>query len=598
MITDNKYILSYYNKFLLRGAFLMAAAVVSQAAVAQSATSVINIDRTIVPEQRAATRMNSFNPTIFVPDPEKRTLTVTEYTGTAPLTPMLTRLSPARYDDTVAIYPYRGYALAGYFPLAETALAAGYRFLDNSTSTVGAWLNYDGSAYKTHDLRFHDQNVALDLYGSHAFKWGTFSAELNYSYRHAGVNGDDLPGVKVPEAAGLNMFDAVLSYTSPRSRKIIWGAAVRYDLNRYSSAVYGKHEEYSLMNDWIEDGKGALSDLFTFNGSVAFGAQNNRPWGGIDAEISYFRSRGLNVPDLPYHLMPELRNIYPVVDHHLTEYSVTPFVNFGKSTFNARVGVRFMFHEGWDSSMRVAPDIKLGWKPSGLFSLYADFNGGTIMNTLATASDYTPYLPSSMAYTPSDLDIVGRVGFKVGPFKGAALEAYGSFAHVSQWLMPTVYQHFTLRGTDLLSELPQGILCNRDIHGFMFGGRLSYSYRLNQRAYLSCEHAPVDYDKGWYQWRDHASTVLHAGVEYSPIKPLMLTLDYELRRGRRAYVLGDIQYMSLGNVDNLNLRATYAVNSQLTVFANAENLLCKRYLYLPGIYSRGMHGLIGASYKF
>ncbi|MDE7426752.1 MAG: hypothetical protein K2M79_03010 [Muribaculaceae bacterium] len=589
MITDNKYILS--------AAIFSAAAFATPAAVAQSATSVINIDRTIVPEQRAATRMGSFNPTIFVPETEKRTLSVTEYTGTAPLTPMLTRLSPARYDDTVALYKYRGYALAGYFPLAETAVAAGYRFLDNSTSTVGAWLNYDGSAYKTHDFKFNDQNVALDLYGTHSFKWGTFSAALNYTYRHAGVKSDEFTAGKLADPAGLNTFDVTLGFTSERGRKIIWDAAVKYDMNRYSSAVYGRGLNYEVV-DWMNQGKGALSDLFNFSGSVAFGAQNNRPRGGIDAEISYFRSRGLNIPDIPHLTLPGGWNIYPVVDHHLTEYALTPFVNFSSGSFTAHVGIRFMLHEGWDESFHVAPDINLAWKPSGTFAIFADFDGGTVMNTLASATDYTPYIPSSMAYTPSDLDITGRVGFRVGPFKGAALEAYGAYAHVSQWLMPSVYEHFQSHGTAYLSELPQGVLCNRDLHGFMFGARLTYSYRHNQRAYLSYEHAPVSVDKGWYQWRDHASTVLHAGVEYSPLKPLMLSLDYEMRRGRRAYLIGGTSFEELGHVDNLNLRGTYAVNSQLSVFVNAENLLCKRYLYLPGIYSRGLHGLLGVTYKF
>ena len=56
--------------------------------------------------------------------------------------------------------------------------------------------------------------------------------------------------------------------------------------------------------------------------------------------------------------------------------------------------------------------------------------------------------------------------------------------------------------------------------------------------------------------------------------------------------------LPLGNTGSLNLDARYAITPAFSVFANLENLLCRRWRLAPQVLSQRMHGLVGVSVKF
>ncbi|MDE5689882.1 MAG: TonB-dependent receptor, partial [Duncaniella sp.] len=58
------------------------------------------------------------------------------------------------------------------------------------------------------------------------------------------------------------------------------------------------------------------------------------------------------------------------------------------------------------------------------------------------------------------------------------------------------------------------------------------------------------------------------------------------------------QARSLGCVSDLSLGASYAATDALTIFANGENLLNRRYYRIGDRYSQGIRFMIGASLKF
>ena len=136
----------------------------------------------------------------------------------------------------------------------------------------------------------------------------------------------------------------------------------------------------------------------------------------------------------------------------------------------------------------------------------------------------------------------------------------------------------------------------------------SYKYRDMASLRLSYEGAPQGIDKGYTMWSDRAKSVFNAQLTVSPISALDICLGYELRSGRAIYEVGsdsdDIfqgTYYTLhtiGNVNSLNLGATYHITPQFNVWANVENLLNSKWEAVYGIPAKGVTGLVGIGYKF
>ena len=99
-----------------------------------------------------------------------------------------------------------------------------------------------------------------------------------------------------------------------------------------------------------------------------------------------------------------------------------------------------------------------------------------------------------------------------------------------------------------------------------------------------------------------------AGFEITPIEKLTVGLDWHFRSGRNAVycfkadgvdLYGyDAELRSLGIVNDLGLHAAYRISDALTVSANLQNLMCRRWQLVQGVDSPRLNGLLGVSYKF
>lgn len=129
---------------------LTAIAVISAAATATTAAQQLNkeitVEREVVPIQREATRLG-FTPSVSLPPLAMERLSPSTRAITSRVPAGIVVLDPAAWADSIYISPYRGYASIGFMPLYNAMLSAGYRIVDNSTTRVGAWLQYDGTVY-------------------------------------------------------------------------------------------------------------------------------------------------------------------------------------------------------------------------------------------------------------------------------------------------------------------------------------------------------------------------------------------------------------------------------------------------------------------
>lgn len=571
-------------------------------ASAQNLSTEITVDRTIVPAERAATRLGSVHPSILTARVAPTRIGLTEYDAPGTVTRSARTLVPAAWADTFALSPYRGYASLGYFPTYNLGLSAGYRIIQSRDTRLGVWTQFDGSSYSRRIIReatekttFRNNTVAVGADFDHRFRnHGTLTAAASYNYGRIVAPVSNCAGNH-----GIGMADVRLAWYGHAERL---GYHVDAELHTFG---YNENDKDDPLLDGGSDTGGDHAALKGTELEIAFGTglmtrlggEESAQHIGLELKADFLKRPEASVQAIGFYTGGTGGAYYGMITSPastLGVVSITPYYTFGRATgLNMRLGARIDLGTGGEGKkFHIAPAVRVGYTATG-FAIYARAGGGEVLNTGRSLYDYSPYMPIGWQYERSHLPITVDAGINIGPFAGFGAELFGGWARANDWLMPSLMN---------ICGPVRGVFRATDIKGFHAGARLTYAFRSIADATVSAEFAPQKEHSGYYMWRDRAKMVLKAEVAVRPIARLELKASYELRDGRACYLYNrpdeePLKY-SLGDASLLSFGARYAVTPAIDVFARGENLLASRYLVLPEVVAQGVHGLIGASVKF
>lgn len=560
----------------------------SLAAQAKDLKTEITVDRTIVPVEREASRLGSLTPKLLSSPVTLRSLTPVDYTEAVELTRTTPVLDPAAYGDRLSRSPYRGYAAIGYFPTFNLGASAGYRFIDTDRTRLGAWLQYDGYSYKPEDDESGSySNNSLSVNARLEQRVGSssaLSASLGYSFSAIG-RPDNFAETK----QSVNDVDFNLSWWS-RTGAVSYHAHADFDHFGFGKDGY--------LSDFAADAPvaPASENRFTVKGGIGYLGSSVAPRGGVELAFDFLsRSDGYELVDEQIAVESYLTKAAPVADATLGVVSLTPYYAFNGGKVHGRIGAKVELScGGIGKKFHIAPAVMLDWNAASQFAIYTTVEGGERLNSLRSLFGYCPFISGIWQYQRSHVPVTWDLGMNIGPFTGFAVKIFGGYAAANDWLMP---QYATLPSATTAGFTNFGYY---DLKAWHAGIGLSYDWRSKVKVDVTAETAPNDVDKSYYLWRDRARYVVNAGIEVRPVDALKIGVGYELRACRRNYAWDTATYeaIDLGNVSDLCLNASYAVNDAFTVFARGENLLNRRYNLITDIQSQGIKGLIGLSYKF
>lgn len=569
----------------LAAAALLGASAAATAG-AQQLNKEITVEREVVPIQREATRLN-FMPAISLPPLAMQRLSPSDRAITARVPAGITVLDPAAWADSIYVSPYRGYASIGFMPLYNAMLSAGYRIVDNSTTRVGAWLQYDGTAYSSRRiLRFGGIDTQPGL--------------KKYLRDHTGT-----VGVYASQRVGAaSELSGVVDYTYTRYNQPEY-------TDPYMLGVYDWHyQSVNRLNadlDWkssVNDlGYGIRAGFSRF----AFGSERDIPSNAIvlpaEAENNFrvgadltadFDGGSLAALDVDFsalHTSPVLEN---VSDDMTKSYStwllrLHPSYAYRSGVFDIKLGASIDLTHNSGKAFHIAPDVKLAVNPSPMFAFEVSAGGGEWQNTLGSVYAIGRNIDSWSAYSNSHIPLTVDARLRIGPWSGFYGELSGGYARANDWLMPG--------GASRYGNLT---FWREDVKGFRFGAALGYRWSSILDARVEWQTAKNDIDKGYYLWRDRARNVIDATVKVNPIEKLSVDLGFTLRTDRRIFTHwdGGPGMIPLGDVRNLSLGATYRFTPSISIFVEGENLLDHRYSAVDYFESQGITGLAGASFKF
>lgn len=519
----------------------------------------ITIEKEIVPEQRAATRLN-VTPAVSLPAVKTKRLTYSDRSVSTSVPASISTLEPAAYGTTTGAENYRGYVDLGYFPTFNAALSAGYRIVDNEKTLLRGWMQYDGTVYDGNmadgedvTLRSHTVTAGLGLV-QHVGGASTVNVDADYTFSRF-----NMP-VEEEYYQNVNRVNIDAAWKST-----VRGIDYTIGLG-YGHFGYGK-SGLEYFNSTL---KPARENRIAVNAGAAVQVGEHSHV-SLDADVSHLG--------------------YNENDNNSTLISLTPSYLYRLSHIVTRIGAKIEVTTNMHSGFHIAPDMGIDWMPSSLVAVYCRLSGGEHQNTLGSLYDFTRYAePLGLAISGnSNIPYALDAGLNVGSWKGLSFRLFGGYAVADNWLMPYAGE---VNGFCRFGYV--------DIKGWHAGAAVKYEYRNLAEIDVSYETAPQKHDKGYYLWRDRSRYVVDASLTVHPIDRLDVTVGYELRAKRKMTsgvenILPDI---NLGNMENLSLGGLYRINQNLSVFARLENILDNKCMLVNDIPAQGFTGLVGVGYKF
>lgn len=590
--------------------------------MAQDLVKEINVDRTIVPEQRAAVRPLVF-PSLVMPTVGNVDLSMQENTDKAQLPPLVAPFDAARTEPSFPMTPWRGYVDAGYFPSADFGISAGYSLINKPSTQLGVWGQFNHISYmenKEADFRYKTTDLTLGVDLAQKFgKFNTLRLSTDFGYSKW-TN-------PYPDYIGIRSIYEEESWLYDHRKNIRWHLRGSFDGRIDSSFTYGVTLGGGIFNNLADNSKPKIA-ANNAPEDVELVKQSNVDFGiwfrgnvtekailGVKAEGKFLHFNSFLTPTM---MLTEFPDINATPGKTLGMVDIVPSAEFNGGGFYGKIGARFGFAVNSGKTLHVAPEAMLCVNPDDRFGAWLKFGGGLHANSLEEMMRTSRYADPRTACDLSNVAVTGQLGLRIGPFRGATLSLTLDYASAKNWLMPIQFhEEISYFATTASTPLDANTFLPVDLSTWKFGARFDWSFRRALSLALSYDATLGNGAKhSWLYWADRARQVagaevtLHPGEfaeAFAPVKPLSIDVAFTARIDRSQSIITSAEFptsttltasYSLGDVVNLAAGASWHINSRVTVFARFHNLLGRYDRTIYSIPTQGFSGLFGVTYKF
>lgn len=542
---------------------------------AQDLTTEITVDRIVEPLQRQALRP-SLMPELLSPQTQSGYPRVAEWLQGGNVTPMLARLGAAKWEDSIAHTPYRGYLSGGYFPSLNFGADGGYRFIDRPNAWFGFAAQYHGLDYSRNDYDLNHQEAGIWADGGYKPNgYSLLKAELRYRYdkvQEPFFNADDEID-RFYFTQSSHDFDIKAQWMSQPGR-ISYNLGVDFNNFRFAEA------SPAILAMELDP---LAQTLVGFNVGVGLVDDDS------ERRIAIVQPRIFGA---------DIDGAYLITNNHVSTlglYRMRPYARFGRENFNGRVGLNLSIASGEGSALQVAPEVSLAYSPCDKpFAASVSLTGGKEFNAIRDLFAIDPYICPCVTYGFSRVLMDLEASFVLGPVAGFEMEVFGGFALPREWLMPCATDRNAYGGS---------LFASVNAESSRLGLSMKYAYKSYFSIGASAEFAhSEDGLMSWYRWRDSAKYVFSAWAGARPMHGLEIDLRYDLRRSRSIISMAatggqtaDGRF-SLGDASCISARASYQITPQLTAFVKAE--IHNKHLLISMLPAPTLTGIAGVSFKF
>ena len=599
---------------------MLLAAFALNGAMAQEKTNLnkeITLEKDIAPLEKKAVKKNEL-PKVKAPAPsgQKTQLGYSDLTSPIDVPTTIPTLLPYGYRTAHNFSDKRGYLDLGGGTQANFRVDFGYRLIDEEREKLGVWFNHNSTwngknSSKVISLdenrlkqKYNDNTLAvdysrgigngtltlgakghIDIYNNYG-GWKTFS----------GIDGPDTWIVTTPpydwdkEKQTFSDFNVNVGW---KSHFMLLDKPLKYNVGlQYGHAAYDKS-----FNDIYKHGAHDNWGILNLAGSYDI---NELSTAALGIKGEYLRRGAKAKSSSDNDLFDEVGMI-----------TLSPTYTIRGDMYKLQLGVNAHVSFSDGAVLRMSPNVRFNLALVDGFSVFANALGGKNLGYRVPTHYYNqrydmPLLMYGSIYTPLDAEL----GFKVGPFQGLSAKASVGYAIVKD--QPGICYWMSYPEQAMLMGMMSTYKV-LDARGYYINAEVTYKYRSLIEATAAIKYAPhdkelFDSDKHYNNYKmgvDRASTVGNFDIKINPWRPLSLNVGLEYRGGRMA-LFGNTLYSSetvyrfvnMDDVVNLHAGANYRLNSNISLWLQAHNLLNRRYDILYGMGAQRIGFMLGGSLTF
>jgi len=553
----------------------------------------LTIEKEYTPELHDADKINRL-PEVKEPEAPKTKVEFSDYTLDYLISPYFQKLGVTNYFPDFATSNKRGYLTAGVSTLLNIDGDVGYQILQSATNRLSIFGSHRSSnSNVTHierdekrRMKINDNVLGVDF--SHRFKKAILSVDAGYTYSAFNYYGFpaipqiDPEAEKLPQSFLLprqinNLLKMGVGIASAEGQKL------NYRLNAGYTLLKRKHQQYDL---------GRPESRILLDGDI-----HTR----INATIGVGFAGGIK--DYSHE---EWSNY--------TTLNLNPYLTFEGDKWDARLGVKAGIQAGDVKNFVLSPDIRFHWRPTDPILFYLNVDGGIKDNSFYTIFYENRYVDPYYRVRDSKSPFDGTLGIVFSPLIGLSIDLFTGYKWVKNEHFYYVDTHFVnyllfepTRERSIVRQNIVPIYANAEV--FKLGGLVKYHYKnvfdlslklvYNQwdvtkidkiNFYLFSE--PIAWNKPIFTGDGNMGFKI-------PSIPLRVDLAYHLETGRKALSLWwSPEIVSMKDIHDVSLAATYTINKSLSVYAKANNLLFQKYDLWYGYPAQGFNVMAGVNWKF
>ena len=590
----------------------------------------ITLEKDVAPLEKKAVKKNEL-PKVKKPASTgtKTQLGYSDLTSPIDVPTTIPTLLPYGYRTAHNFSDKRGYLDIGAGTQANFRVDFGYRIIDEEHEKLSFWLN--------HNSTWNGKNSSKHILGDeNRLKQKVNDNTIGVNYSRATGNGKLTLGAKA-HIDNYNYYGGWKSHDFPviiedgtifASPAQDWEKEKQtfmdFNINAGWASQFMLRDNPLRYNIGLQYGHAAYDKSFT--SIYKHGAHDN--WGiltlGGNYDITDLSSASLTIKG--EYLNRGTKAATKSADDLFDEVGVitlSPTYTIRGDMFKLQLGVNAHISFSDGAAFRLSPNVRANLALVDGFSVFANALGGKLLG-YRTPTHFAnhrydmPLLMYGSIFTPIDAE----AGFKVGPFQGFSAKLSLGYAIVKK--QPGIWYRSDPETYPLLA-LGNGMMSTylvTDARGYYLNAEVDYKYRSLIEASAALKYAPHDdefytTDKHYNNYKlgvDRASTVANIDIKVTPWRPLSVNLGLEYRGGRMALfgnqpsyfeeaegtptTYSPFTFVKMDDVINLHAGANYRLNSSVSLWLQAHNLLNRRYDLLYGMGAQRIGFMAGASFTF
>lgn len=549
----------------------------------------MTLEREYDPSVQDASKVNSLP---AVKEPEVRKMPINYSTFTVPVEPgkELGVLNSGKIMTDMEFNKRRGYFNFGGGNYLNLNGDLGYHILSTEKDKLGIYFSHRSTNGKIKSIQDDEKRKAKlnDNLGviRYSHEFSKLSLNLGMQYGYSGFNYYGYPGYSASSAL-LNPIP---------------------DNNQVNQQIYFNGGVASKNNGTFD----YLLDIRYRNFSQKYamspdidGAKENNAGLNLDLNAGFGGDKKIGLTVLgdyySYSLPGDYKDEFSDFDNH-AQVTLSPYFSVEGSNWNLKLGANAMFITGNDSKVFASPNITADVEVAKATVLYANLSGEAKANSMYQVAMENRYANPMMAIRTGRTWLDGMIGIKSGVAPGFWFDIFAGYKITDN-------EHFFLPEMNANGDLwgNVGLPVYMDAKLFRAGAILKYSYQQFVEFSLKGVYNAWTVDANKYTDLTMLPTAgleaynkpkmeLDASIDIKPIDKLTVSLGYYLGTDRYACVDGQNQKMD--NINELNVKGSYAFNDTFGAYVKINNLLSQKYDFYYGYRAQGFNAMVGINLNF